>query len=61
MNIQDKGNVLNWQRARSGEQKQQRISEIVGTTAPLYRKHSLEAIGFFLIAREAGFTRSDLI
>lgn len=49
-----------WQRARSEEQKEQRISEIVGATARLYNKHRFEEISFRLIAREAGFTRSNL-
>ena len=51
---------MTWQRARSEKQKQQRISEIVGATARLYKKHSFEAISFSLIAKEAGFTRSNL-
>lgn len=51
---------MKWQRARSEEQKQQRISEIVSATAWLYKKHSFEAISFALIAKEAGFTRSNL-
>lgn len=51
---------MKWQRARSEEQKQQRISEIVSATAWLYKKQSFEAISFALIAKEAGFTRSNL-
>ncbi len=51
---------MKWQRARSEKQKQQRISEIVSATARLYNKHSFEAISFSLIAKEAGFTRSNL-
>ena len=51
---------MKWQRARSEEQKQQRISEIVGATARLYKKYSFETISFALIAKEAGFTRSNL-
>ena len=51
---------MKWQRARSEEQKKQRISEIVSATAWLYKKHSFEQISFALIAKEAGFTRSNL-
>jgi AcrR family transcriptional regulator len=51
---------MKWQRARSQEQKQQRISEIVDATARLYENHSFEEISFALIAKEAKFTRSNL-
>jgi AcrR family transcriptional regulator len=51
---------MKWQRARNEEQKEQRISEIVSATARLYKKHSFEEISFALIAKEAGFTRSNL-
>jgi AcrR family transcriptional regulator len=51
---------MTWQRARSEEQKEHRVSEIVDATARLYRKHSFEEISFALIAKEAGFTRSNL-
>lgn len=51
---------MTWKRARSEEQKEQRVAEIVGATARLYKKHSFEEISFALIAREAGFTRSNL-
>jgi AcrR family transcriptional regulator len=51
---------MKWQRARSEEQKEHRISEIVDATARLYEKHSFEEISFTLIAKEAEFTRSNL-
>jgi TetR/AcrR family transcriptional regulator len=51
---------MKWQRARSEEQKEYRISEIVNATARLYKKHSFDQISFSLIAKEAGFTRSNL-
>ncbi len=51
---------MKWQRARSEEQKEHRISEIVDATARLYEKHRFEEISFTLIAKEAGFTRSNL-
>jgi hypothetical protein len=40
---------MKWQRARSEEQKQQRISEIVNATARLYKKHSFEEISLLFI------------
>ena len=51
---------MTWKRARSREQKEQRITEIVDATARLYEKHSFENITFALIAEEAKFTRSNL-
>jgi len=51
---------MKWQRARTEEQRRQRISEIVDATARLYEKHSFEEISFALIAKEAKFTRSNL-
>jgi AcrR family transcriptional regulator len=49
-----------WIRARSAEQKEQRIAEIVDATARLYENHDFEEITFALIAKEARFTRSNL-
>lgn len=49
-----------WIRARSDEQKEQRIREIVSATERLYEKSSYEEITFVQIAKEAGFTRSNL-
>lgn len=51
---------MTWERARSKEQKEQRVTEIVDATARLYRRYSFEDISFALIAKEAGFTRSNL-
>jgi len=51
---------MEWVRARTEEQKEQRISEIVDATARLYKKHRFEEITFVSIAREATFTRSNL-
>jgi len=51
---------MSWTRARSAEQKEQRISEIIDATARLFEKHSFEDITFALIAKEADFTRSNL-
>jgi len=51
---------MGWQRARTEEQKQQRVSKIIDATARLYKKHSFEEITFVSIAKEAKFTRSNL-
>jgi TetR/AcrR family transcriptional regulator len=51
---------LNWVRARSDEQIEQRISEIVDATARLYEENRFEDITFAMIAKEADFTRSNL-
>jgi len=50
----------NWTRARSDEQKEQRIKEIISATERLYRKVGYKNITFVDIAKEAGFTRSNL-
>jgi len=49
-----------WIRARSDEQKAQRINEIVSATERLYTNNRYEDITFVQIAKEAGFTRSNL-
>jgi len=49
-----------WERARSEEQKEQRIAGIIEATARLYETRSFEEITFVLIAKEAKFTRSNL-
>ena len=36
---------MTWQRARSEEQKERRVSEIVTATARFYEKHAFEDIG----------------
>ena len=51
---------MKWKRARSEDQKEQRIAEILAATARLYKKHSFEEITFSAIAKEAKFTRSNL-
>jgi AcrR family transcriptional regulator len=51
---------MEWQRARTEEQKEQRILEIVSAAARLYRKHCFEQINLTMIAKEASFTRSNL-
>ena len=51
---------MEWERARSEEQKAERIAEIVAATERLYKKQSFEEITFVAIAKEAEFTRSNL-
>jgi len=51
---------VDWVRARSDEQIEQRISEIVDATARLFEENRYEDITFARIAKEANFTRSNL-
>ena len=51
---------MEWERARTEEQKEKRIAEIVAATERLYEKYCFEDITFVLIAEEADFTRSNL-
>jgi AcrR family transcriptional regulator len=51
---------VDWVRARSDEQIEQRIKEILDATARLYEEHRFEVITFAMIAKEADFTRSNL-
>lgn len=51
---------MKWVRARTDEQKGQRIQEIVSATARLFNNHKFEEITFAAIAKEATFTRSNL-
>lgn len=49
-----------WERARTDEQKEVRVAEIVEATARLYDTYRFEDITLSLIAKEAKFTRSNL-
>jgi len=51
---------VDWVRARSDEQIEQRINEIVDATARLFEENRYEDITFAMIAKEANFTRSNL-
>jgi len=51
---------VDWVRARSDEQIEQRANEIVDATARLYEENRFEDITFAMIAKEADFTRSNL-
>jgi AcrR family transcriptional regulator len=53
-------NQVDWVRARSDEQIEQRINEIVDATARLYEENRFEDITFAMIAKEANFTRSNV-
>jgi len=53
-------NQVDWVRARSDEQIEQRINDIVDATARLYEENRYEDITFAMIAKEANFTRSNL-
>lgn len=51
---------MDWTRARSDEQIEQRINEIVDATVRLYEENRYEDITIAMIAKEANFTRSNL-
>jgi AcrR family transcriptional regulator len=51
---------VTWERARSEEQIEYRIREIIEATSHLYETHRFESITFAMIAEEADFTRSNL-
>jgi len=51
---------MDWVRARSDEQIEQRINEIMDATARLYEENRFEDVTFAMIAKEADFTRSNL-
>lgn len=49
-----------WERARSEEQKQKRIDDILNATLSLYEESKVADINLALIAKQAKFTRSNL-
>ena len=51
---------MNWERARTDEQKEVRIQEILKTTLHLYRTIELDKITFALIAKENHSARSNI-
>ena len=53
-------NSSGWVRARSDDQIRERTSALLEATARLYEDHRFEEITLTMIAREAGFTRSNL-
>lgn len=51
---------IGWKRARSKHQKEERIKEILSAAASLFHSLSFEKVSILLIAKEAGFTRSNI-
>ncbi len=51
---------IEWKRARNSEQKDQRINEILDAAAELFHTEPFEKVTMIMIAKEAGFTRSNL-
>lgn len=51
---------MEWERARSDQQKEQRINALVAATAHLFETQSFDAISLASIAKAAQFTRSNL-
>jgi AcrR family transcriptional regulator len=51
---------MNWQRARSDDQIEQRIDTIIEAAATLYSQYRFDEITFAMIGKQAKFTRSNL-
>lgn len=51
---------MSWKRARNKEQKAQRVEELVNAAKSLLSKTDYHEITFSMIAKEAGFTRSNI-
>ena len=51
---------MNWQRARTPDQQEERRQEILAAAATLFRELTYEEVGLNAIAREAGFTKSNI-
>lgn len=51
---------MTWQRARTEDQKEQRIQELTDAAARLYTSNKLSEITIAMIAREAEWTRSNI-
>jgi AcrR family transcriptional regulator len=51
---------MSWKRARNKEQVAVRLGEVVGACARLYGPHAFDRITMAAIAREAGWTRSNI-
>lgn len=49
-----------WQRARSEDQVEQRINQILESAALLFRTHNYQDVTITKIANQAGFTRSNI-
>ncbi|MBT3361939.1 MAG: TetR/AcrR family transcriptional regulator [Rhodospirillales bacterium] len=51
---------MNWERARTPDQQEQRRQEILEAAATLFRELTYEDVSLNAIAREAGFTKSNI-
>lgn len=51
---------MSWQRARTEEQKEQRVRELTDAAARLFEGNEISEITIAMIAREAGWTRSNV-
>lgn len=51
---------MTWQRARTEEQIEQRVQDILSSAAKLYDSLPFDQISFSIIAKECSFTRSNL-
>jgi AcrR family transcriptional regulator len=52
--------MTSWQRARSEEQVAQRVEELVAAAGRLYEREPFDGITIAAVAREAGWTRSNV-
>jgi AcrR family transcriptional regulator len=51
---------MNWERARTPDQQEQRSQEILAAAAALFRELTYEDVSLNAIAREAGFAKSNI-
>jgi len=51
---------MDWQRATTDKQKESRRNDIFETTLSLFKEHGYENVSFNKIAKEAGFTKSNM-
>ena len=51
---------MDWQRATTDDQKESRKNEIFEATLTLFKEHGYENVSFNRIAKEAGFTKSNM-
>jgi AcrR family transcriptional regulator len=51
---------MNWERARTADQQEERRQEIMAAAATLFRELAYEDVSLNAIAREAGFTKSNI-
>ncbi len=51
---------MNWERARTPDQQEQRRQEILAAAASLFRELAYEDVSLNAVARKAGFTKSNI-